>query len=517
VRVKDIDVSGTIRTDLGDLDGLAASLKEHGLIEPIVVRPEGEKFVLVAGQRRLAAAKKAGFEEIRAEVREMSTDEARAVQLAENVHRKDLNPIERAKAVQAYLEVRRAADPTMKSEAIAKELKISGSEVSNTLMLLKQDPNIQKLVEEGKLTPGHIEHVIAPLKDQLPADKLAHFAFELAKGHVDIRTAKDQAKYVLARHKGDLEKEQLAELVKKAKVKTCSRCTGWNANPHAYLTIGGRVVLVDSRGYEEHKWFADTGEFYMTPSERKWAEEEAAILAKQDKIAAKARKKEKRPALKVAREYAVFFSRAKIEEWSRAILEAGIQAGVADARLNNGRSDDYNRYYGNRVDGLAVGLKKIPGLPTILALEPLELVDGKGGKFHTRVTVGSFLSSPSQRDNIGEGRDAATVRKERAQVLAFQRTKVRVKQADDDLWPVTLGGFQLGEKVRLGPKAEWSSYVGKQGVILAFDAVRFLADAPSGGKDVDAAVILDIAPAHKIHWLASAAKLEKKPAKKGRK
>lgn len=144
------------RFDDSKIDELASSLKEHGVIQPLIVRKMGAFYRLVAGERRLRAAVKAGIQKVPAVVREMSDREAVEVSLVENLQREELGPLEQAGAFQ-----RLAEDFGLTQEEIASRVGKSRPEVTNTLRLLKLEPEVKRLLNEGKLTGGHGRALVA--------------------------------------------------------------------------------------------------------------------------------------------------------------------------------------------------------------------------------------------------------------------------------------------------------------------------------------------------------------------
>ena len=144
------------RFDEVKLAGLAASLKESGLLQPIVVRRSGTGFELIAGERRLRASKQAGFETIPAIVRDVSEDEMLELALVENVQRDDLNPVERARAYRLMV-----TKFGLKQEEIASRLSVSRPAVANTLRLLELPESIQEMLASGKITAGHARAILA--------------------------------------------------------------------------------------------------------------------------------------------------------------------------------------------------------------------------------------------------------------------------------------------------------------------------------------------------------------------
>jgi ParB family chromosome partitioning protein len=133
------------------LSQLADSIREVGVLQPVLVRPTGDdRYELIAGERRWRAARRVGLQTIPALVRE--TDDAAALEqaLVENVHRDDLNPLEEAAAYQQLVE-----DFGLTHDEVATRVGRSRATVTNTLRLMQLPPAIQKAVQEGKLSNGH--------------------------------------------------------------------------------------------------------------------------------------------------------------------------------------------------------------------------------------------------------------------------------------------------------------------------------------------------------------------------
>ena len=132
------------------LTALAASIREVGVLQPVVVRPRDGGYELVAGERRLRAARLAGLATIPAVIR--TTDDAESLReaLIENIHREDLGPLELAEAFHELLE-----DLGATQEQLAERLGMSRPHIANTLRLLQLPPEVQELVGERKLSAGH--------------------------------------------------------------------------------------------------------------------------------------------------------------------------------------------------------------------------------------------------------------------------------------------------------------------------------------------------------------------------
>ncbi len=138
------------RFDEAKLEELAASIREHGVVEPILVRKEGGRYRIVAGERRWRAAQRAGLREVPALVREASDREAFELALVENIQRADLNAIEEAEAYDVL-----ATDHGLTQEEIATRVGKERSTVANALRLLKLPEEVRDAVRTGQLDMGH--------------------------------------------------------------------------------------------------------------------------------------------------------------------------------------------------------------------------------------------------------------------------------------------------------------------------------------------------------------------------
>lgn len=171
------------------LDEMAASIKEHGVIQPIVVTPKGERYVIVAGERRYRASTKAGLKTIPALVRTMTDQHKLEVSLIENLQRRDLNVLETATA---YLKLRDQFNLTL-DEIGARVGGKSVSAISNTLRLLRLPESVRSALYEGKLREGQarpligldeavIEQILPQiLKEEWSARKIEQFIVNLKK------------------------------------------------------------------------------------------------------------------------------------------------------------------------------------------------------------------------------------------------------------------------------------------------------------------------------------------------
>ena len=143
-----------------DLESLAESLRKHGMLQPIVVREAGERFQLIAGERRLKAAIKAGWADVPARLVEADDRQAAELAIVENLQRKDLNPLEKAASFQQYLTKYRCTQ-----EELASRLQIDRSTVANLIRLLELPAEVQAAVRSGELSQGHARALL-PLGDE---------------------------------------------------------------------------------------------------------------------------------------------------------------------------------------------------------------------------------------------------------------------------------------------------------------------------------------------------------------
>ena len=132
------------------LEELSESIKEYGVIQPIVVSKEDGYYAIVAGERRWRAAKLAGLAEIPAIIRESDEQTNREISLIENIQREDLNPYEKALGIRSLMD-----KYGMTQEEVSKKIGKSRSSVSNTVRVLYLAPDVLELVKQGKLTEGH--------------------------------------------------------------------------------------------------------------------------------------------------------------------------------------------------------------------------------------------------------------------------------------------------------------------------------------------------------------------------
>lgn len=145
-----------------DLTELVASIKEKGLLQPVVVRRRRDGYELVAGERRLRAAKLAGLKTLPAVIRDASESEMLELALVENIQRQDINPLEAALAFR-----RLCNEFNMTHDSIAQKVGVTRSTITNALRLLSLPQKVKNYLLEGKITGGHARALLA-----LPSSRL---------------------------------------------------------------------------------------------------------------------------------------------------------------------------------------------------------------------------------------------------------------------------------------------------------------------------------------------------------
>ncbi len=138
------------------LKELAQSIKQHGIIQPLILNKSGDRYVIVAGERRFRAARLAGLKKVPAIIKEYSKQEESEISIIENLQREDLNPIESARAINELIN-----NYNLTQEVVADRIGKSRPAVANTLRLLTLPEAIIHLIEEGKLSAGHARTLLA--------------------------------------------------------------------------------------------------------------------------------------------------------------------------------------------------------------------------------------------------------------------------------------------------------------------------------------------------------------------
>lgn len=142
------------------INELAESIKEYGILQPLVLRKDGNDYIIIAGERRYRAAKQAGLGEVPALIKDVSKEDADKISLIENIQRQDLNPIEEALGYKSIMQ-----EYSLTQEELAEAIGKSRQYIGNTVRILKLDERIIDLLEKGVLTMSHAKLLLS-IKDK---------------------------------------------------------------------------------------------------------------------------------------------------------------------------------------------------------------------------------------------------------------------------------------------------------------------------------------------------------------
>ena len=160
------------RFDEDALQELADSIKQYGIIEPIVVQKRDKHYEIIAGERRWRAARLAGLKEVPVVIKEYSEDEIFTIALIENIQREDLNPIEEAVAYQKLIQ-----ELKLKQDEVAEKVSKSRTAITNSMRLLKLDQRVQQMLIDEMITEGH-GRALLPINDAEEQFTLAMKVFD---------------------------------------------------------------------------------------------------------------------------------------------------------------------------------------------------------------------------------------------------------------------------------------------------------------------------------------------------
>ena len=173
--------------DKSALQELAESIKTHGIIQPIVVSKTGNRYMIIAGERRYRASKLADMKTILAIVKDYDDRKIKEIAIIENLQRENLNPIEAGNAMKKLME-----EYSLTQEELAERLGKSRSSVANTLRLLTLSAPVIKLVEEGKLSQGHARALVT-----LPKREQEKLALKSVEKGLSVREVEKAVKKIL--------------------------------------------------------------------------------------------------------------------------------------------------------------------------------------------------------------------------------------------------------------------------------------------------------------------------------
>ena len=180
------------------IEELAESIKQFGVIQPLIVKKRGEYYEIIAGERRWRASKKAGLKKVPVIIKEYDDKEILKISLIENLQREDLNPIEEAQAYQKLQE-----EYGLKQDEIASSVSKSRTAITNTMRLLRLDERVQKMIMDNLITSGHGRTII-PIEDK----KLQYeTACKILDENLSVREAEQLVKRLLE-HKEKRKEEE---------------------------------------------------------------------------------------------------------------------------------------------------------------------------------------------------------------------------------------------------------------------------------------------------------------------
>ena len=180
------------------IEELAESIKQFGVIQPLIVKKKGDYYEIIAGERRWRASKKAGLKKVPVIIKNYDEKEILKISLIENLQREDLNPIEEAQAYQKLQE-----DYGLKQDEIAASVSKSRTAITNTMRLLKLDERVQKMVMDNLISSGHGRTII-PIEDK---ELQYETACKILEENLSVREAEQLVKKLLER-KPDKEKKE---------------------------------------------------------------------------------------------------------------------------------------------------------------------------------------------------------------------------------------------------------------------------------------------------------------------
>lgn len=149
------------------LSELAASIKQYGILQPIMVQKNGDMYEIIAGERRWRAAKEAGLKEVPVIVRDYDKQKIMEISIIENIQRENLNPIEEAMAYQCLME-----EYGLKHDELADKVSKNRSTITNSMRLLRLSENIQQMIIDGKISTGHAK-VLLSVENKEEQEKIA--------------------------------------------------------------------------------------------------------------------------------------------------------------------------------------------------------------------------------------------------------------------------------------------------------------------------------------------------------
>ena len=479
-----------------DIKGLAEDIRKRGLLVPLEVRLlTKESYEIVDGARRFRALMylkvEKGIPQVAEKVRVFLVDadegEAAVMKFTRFEFSEGITESDRMQALADRWDMEMGRHTTLTQETFADRYGVSRSTVANAIRFVAAPKKVLALVEKGELTPSHVTKAV--LKFETKKDQVA-----FAEGFVDRRFgygggSVGQAIEVADRMlKEERAREELDRLLKTVGHPACPKC----GDPPRALTSLTSAYRVDVTGPKKVKvgkdvqvfqcsrgntWNADlwsptTGEVLYTS----WDADSAVrrVTAAQERKAKGVSTKQKKKKVKGVGLYepAWFFSRSSIDWWANELLQANLEAIHIVYHQDNG------------LDAHTTG-KTALGIP--FRVEPMEVEDGQGGKFLTRILLVESgyrgFRSGAREDHVGAGGYVQVVQARRKQVLKFEHERNlfevgrQLPKKPEDWLPTTAPygkkgdkALTMGQRVRL--MDDRKSYDGKKARILAFNTYR---------------------------------------------
>jgi len=244
--VHDIDPSEAQPRKLFDEEKLAAlaeSIKTHGVVQPIIVHKQGNRYKIVAGERRWRASRLAGLRTIPSIVKEYTSRDVMEIALIENIQREDLNPLEEAEAFQRLM-----TEYGLKQEEVAMIVGRSRSAIANSVRILTLTHKVQSLIIEGKLTSGHartLVTVVEPSRQEWLAEQIIHRNLNVRDTEKLVRQEEEKKKQsvkIKEPIKGTIELQDLGEQLRD-KLGTQVSIVGTPSNGKIHITYFSQEEL----------------------------------------------------------------------------------------------------------------------------------------------------------------------------------------------------------------------------------------------------------------------------------
>ena len=231
--------------DEEELEELAASVREYGILQPLLLKKQGPLYEIIAGERRWRAAKRAGLTEVPAIVRELDEKTSREIAIIENIQRADLNAVEEARAYQSLID-----EYGLTQEEVAKRVSKKRVTITNSLRLLKLEPEILELLQSGRISQGHARALLG-IED---SDLRCSIAHRCAEENLSVREIEQLVKLDKLK-KAEKKKKDQGESAEEKRLKAIYR----DLEKKMKAKLGTKVSIVpkdESKGKLEIEYYS---------------------------------------------------------------------------------------------------------------------------------------------------------------------------------------------------------------------------------------------------------------------